>query len=75
MTTALPEANQNQSPDEHLQISRRLVQQAREELDQGERLPASQKAWPRKRSRRTPEGDNGAKGERAEYRHQGRCLR
>ncbi len=35
MTTARPEANQNQSPDEHLQISRRLVQRAREELDQG----------------------------------------
>ncbi len=45
MTTALPDAHSNQSPDEHMQISRRFVQHAREELDQGERLQASEKIW------------------------------
>ncbi len=45
MTTALPEANDNQSPDEHMQISRRFVRHAREELGQGKRLQASEKIW------------------------------
>ena len=45
MTTALPEASPNQTPDEHMQISRRFIQHAREELDKGERLQASQKIY------------------------------
>ena len=45
MTPALPEASPNQSPDEHMQISRRFIQHAREELEKGERLQASQKIW------------------------------
>ena len=45
MTIPLPEACPNQSPDEHMQISRRFIQHAREELAKGERLQASQKIW------------------------------
>ena len=45
MATALPKANQNQSPDEHMQISRRFIEHAKDELDKGDRLQASQKIW------------------------------
>ena len=45
MTIPLPEASSNQSPDEHMQISRRFIEHAREELAKGERLQASQKIW------------------------------
>ena len=45
MATALPKASSNQTPDEHLQISRRFIEHARDELKKGERLQASQKIW------------------------------
>ena len=45
MATPLPEARRNQSPDEHMQISRRLMEQAAEELEMGDRLQASEKVW------------------------------
>lgn len=35
----------DQSPDDHMAISRRFVAQARDELANGERLQASEKAW------------------------------
>ncbi len=41
----LPPASRNQSPDEHMQISRRFIKHAREELEKGERLQASEKVW------------------------------
>ena len=46
MTTAatLPEPGAASVAD-RAQISRRLIQQAREELDQGDRLQATEKAW------------------------------
>lgn len=45
MATALPKASSNQTPDEHMQISRRFIEHARDELKKGERLQASQKIW------------------------------
>ena len=45
MATPLPEARRNQSPEEHMQISRRFIEQAGEELEGGDRLQASEKVW------------------------------
>ena len=45
MVAALPDASQNQTPDEHMQISRRFIEHARDELAKDERLQASQKIW------------------------------
>ena len=42
---ALPNASRNQTPDEHMRISRRFIDHARDELEKGERLQASQKIW------------------------------
>ena len=46
MTTAvaLPEPGAA-SVDDRVQISRRLIRQAREELDKGDRLQATEKVW------------------------------
>ena len=43
--TALPPASRNQSPDEHMQIARRFIEHAKEELEKGERLQASERVW------------------------------
>ncbi len=43
-TTTLPEPGEA-SVDDRVQISRRLIQQAREELDNGDRLQATEKVW------------------------------
>ncbi len=45
MATALPRPSRNQSPDQHLQISRRFIEHAKDELANGERLQASEKVW------------------------------
>ncbi len=45
MATALPRPSRNQSPGQHLQISRRFIEHARDELANGERLQASEKVW------------------------------
>ena len=42
---ALPPASRNQSPDNHMQISRRFIEHAKAELEKGERLQASEKVW------------------------------
>lgn len=45
MATPLPPPNTNQSPDQHMQISRRFIEHAKDELAKGERLQASEKVW------------------------------
>lgn len=45
MAIPLPVQSNNQSPDQHMQISRRFIEQAKEELAKGERLQASEKVW------------------------------
>ena len=44
MATPLPELG-NAGPNDHTEISRRFLQQAKEELDKGDQLQASEKAW------------------------------
>ena len=44
MTTELPDAGE-QTSDDHMQISRRFIEQARIELTDGDRLQASEKLW------------------------------
>ena len=45
MDIPLPPPRQVQSPDDHMQISRRFIEHAREELRKGERLQASEKVY------------------------------
>ena len=45
MSMPLPFHSNNQSPDQHMQISRRFIEHAKEELAKGERLQASEKVW------------------------------
>ncbi len=45
MTTPLPPESEFQTPDEHMQISRRVIEHARDELEKGDRLQASEKIW------------------------------
>ena len=45
MATQLPRASANQSPDEHMLISRQFIEHARDELEKDERLQASEKVW------------------------------
>ena len=45
MTIPLPPSKQVQSPDDHMQISRRFIEHAKEELAKGERLQASEKVY------------------------------
>ena len=44
MATPLPELG-NAGPNDHTEISRRFLQQAKEELGNGDQLQASEKAW------------------------------
>ncbi len=44
MTTSLPDPGQS-GPDQHAAISRRFLEQAREELEAEDRLQASEKTW------------------------------
>ena len=44
MTIPLPELG-SAGPNDHTEISRRLLRQAKEELETGDRLQASEKAW------------------------------
>ena len=45
MAIPLPDHSNNQSPGQHMQIIRRFIEQAKEELAKGERLQASEKVW------------------------------
>ena len=47
MDIPLPPPGQLQSPDDHMQISRRFIEHAKEELRKGERLQASEKVYGR----------------------------
>ena len=42
---ALPSPRRPQTPDDHAAISRRFIDHARRELDNGDRLQASEKVW------------------------------
>ena len=45
MDIPLPPPKQLQSPDDHMQISRRFLEHARDEMAKGERLQASEKVY------------------------------